>query len=49
VRGFVSPPIGEPLALDALQGVVARLDVTDAKNSTAVVAEIELGQTAARG
>lgn len=44
MRGFVSPPISQALAFDALQGKVAALHVPDTIAGTAGVAKIELLQ-----
>lgn len=45
-RGFTNPPIGEALAADALQGIVAAFNIANTKLSAIVVAEIELGEVA---
>ena len=42
----VSPPIGEALAADALEGDVGALRVIDAKADTVGIAEVELGKVA---
>jgi hypothetical protein len=44
--GPTSPPIGEPLADDALRGLCHALAVINAEARTRVVAEIELGKIA---
>lgn len=46
VSGFTNPPIGQALAFDALEGVVAAGDVVDPACAAAVVAEIELDEIA---
>lgn len=45
-RGATNPAIGEPLAADALQGIIAAHDVIDAELRAGVVAEVEFREVA---
>jgi hypothetical protein len=46
VKGHASPPIGQPLSLDAAQRAVAALVVIDAQLGAVGISEVKFGQLA---